>query len=153
LLGPAFGPIMMINLFSVRRFTRDLDTTRYISRFVLFRLFVLFRCAFILATECYWRFGKGELFKVLVGPLRDHAPLDSLPTLAEIGGYLLLLSARAPYMLLFEYAGTYFIVSLIIYRAYSFNTDTVYSLFVTRKTHTLFRASLRFLSLLISNSK
>jgi hypothetical protein len=80
-----------------------------------------------------------------VGPSRDHVPLGSSPALAEIGGYLLLLSARAPYMLLFEYAGTYFIVSLIIYRAYIFNTDTViHSLFVTRNTHTRFRLSLGF---------
>lgn len=72
---------------------------------------------------------------MLVGSLRDHAPLGSSPALAEIGGYLLLLSARAPYMLLFEYAGTYFIVSLIIYRAYIFNIDIViYSLFVTHNT-------------------
>jgi hypothetical protein len=88
-----------------------------------------------------------------VGPLRDHVPLGSSPALAEIGGYLLLLSARAPYMLLFEYAGTYFIVSLIIYRAYIFNTDIdVFVVCKTKHSHS-FRPSLGFLSLLFSNSK
>jgi hypothetical protein len=65
-----------------------------------------------------------------------------LPRLVD----LLLLSARAPYMLLFEYAGTCSVVSLIIYQSYIFHTD-IFVVCVTRNTHTIF--AIRFASVTV----
>ena len=126
------------------RVTRDLVVTRSGSRFVLSFVCNLSLCVHT-CDRVLLEVGERGAVQGAVGPSRDHVPLGSSPAPAEIGGYLLLLSARAPYMLLFEYAETYFIVSLIIYRAYIFNTDTViHSLFVTRNTHTLFASRLAF---------
>jgi hypothetical protein len=149
---------MMIDLFSVRRYSES-GRLRYGSRFVLF-VFVLF----FLATDdvCVHTCDRVLLEARERGAVQgacwspwDHAPLGSLPALAEIGGYLLLLSARAPYMLSFESAGTSLHSLSQNLSSIQFQYRYWFIRCLSRKTHTRFISllSLLFSIIIIQNER